>query len=213
MALDMTMMYLFHDALGRELQRITKVTARTDDDPAHVLRTAVGWELFKRYLTVHHTAEDALVWPVATAVLTERADGDVADSDGLALLAAMEAEHAGIDPLLDAIDAALADRDTGPARLGELTDALYTGLSAHLRHEERETLALLDATLTQEQWGRFGAEHARRVGDDARRYLPWILDGLAPDRAARILAGMPEPIRAAYHDEWKVEFERLRLWG
>ncbi len=207
MALDMTMMYVFHDAIGRELQRITKVTARADDDPAHVLRTAVGWELFKRYLTVHHTAEDEHVWPVAEAVLAGRGD-----DDGLALLAEMEAEHAAIDPLLAAIDAALADRDTGPARLGELTDALYTGISAHLRHEERETLALLDTTLTGEQWSRFGAAHAQGIGDDARRYLPWVLDGLAPQRAARILAAMPEPIRTAYRDEWRPEFERLRLW-
>ncbi|MET7400050.1 hemerythrin domain-containing protein [Dactylosporangium sp. NPDC005572] len=209
MALDMTMMYLLHDALGRELQRITKVTARADDDPAQVLRTAVGWELFKRYLTVHHTAEDLHVWPAATAALTDRAGG----AEGLALLEAMEAEHAAIDPLLADIDAALADRDTGPARLGELTDALYTGISGHLRHEEREALALIDATLTEEQWARFGAEHSRRIGDDARRYLPWILDGLPPQRAAGILTRMPEPIRTAYRDEWRPEFERLRLWG
>ena len=208
MGLDMTMMFVFHDAIGRELQRLTDVTARADDDPAHVLRTAVGWELFKRYLTVHHTAEDEHLWPAATAALTGRDD-----DGGLALLAAMEQEHATIDPLLDAIDTALADRDTGPARLGALTDALRTGGSAHLRHEERETLALLDDTLSAQQWSRFGAAHAQKIGDDARRYLPWLLDGLAPDRAARILAGMPEPIRVAYRDEWRPEFDRLRLWG
>jgi hypothetical protein len=206
MALDMTMMYAFHDAIDRELVRIAKVTARADDDPAHVLRTTVGWELFKRYLTIHHTAEDEHVWPAATAALAE-------GSDGLALLAAMEAEHAAIDPLLTAIDAALADRERGPARLGELTDALHAGLSAHLRHEEREALVLVGATLTEEQWGRFGADHGRRVGDDARRYLPWVLDGLAPERAAGILAGLPEPFRAAYRDEWRPAFDRLRLWG
>jgi hypothetical protein len=39
---DMTMMYAVHDAFRRELDRITRVTARTDDDPKHVLRTAAG---------------------------------------------------------------------------------------------------------------------------------------------------------------------------
>lgn len=35
----MTMMYTFHDALRRDLDRIARVTARTDDDdPKHVLR-------------------------------------------------------------------------------------------------------------------------------------------------------------------------------
>jgi hypothetical protein len=56
----------------------------------------------------------------------------------VALLDALEAEHSAIDPLLAAIDAALADRDSGPQRLGELTDALATALRAHLDHEEAE---------------------------------------------------------------------------
>lgn len=37
--------------------------------------------------------------------------------DDLAVVEAKEAEHAAIDPLSEAIDAALADRDSGPERL------------------------------------------------------------------------------------------------
>jgi hypothetical protein len=36
----------------------------------------------------------------------------------------MEAEHAAIDPLIETIDAALVDRDSGPERVAELTGAL-----------------------------------------------------------------------------------------
>jgi hypothetical protein len=70
--LDMTMMYAMHDALRRELERIARITARPDDDPRHVLGTAVGWEIFKTYLRVHHTAEDDAVWPVMYRVLAGR---------------------------------------------------------------------------------------------------------------------------------------------
>src|SRR5690242_6783439 len=100
---DMTTMYTMHDALRRDLEHIARVTARPNDDPKELLRTATGWEMFKTYLTVHHTAEDDMLWPRMREVL-----GD--DSDGVALLDAMEAEHAAIDPLMAAIDAALVDR-------------------------------------------------------------------------------------------------------
>ena len=118
----MTMMYAVHNALRRELERIARITARVDDDPQRVLRTSIGWAMFKTYLHVHHTAEDETVWPVMERLLTDR-------PDDLALLAAMESEHAAIDPMLDAIDAALADRDHGAQRLGGLVDALATGLN------------------------------------------------------------------------------------
>lgn len=204
--LDMTMMYAMHDALRRELTHIARITEREDDDPRQVLRAAVGWEMFKKYLHVHHTAEDDKVWPVMQLALANR-------PEDLALLDAMEAEHAAIDPLLDSIDAALADRESGPQRLGALVDSLITGLSGHLRHEETDALALIDATMTQQQWQLFGAEHSKRIGDDARRYLPWILDSASPERAAVILGRMPQPVRSAYPDEWLPAFAKLRRWG
>src|SRR5262245_53043492 len=95
--LDMTFMYVFHDAIRRDLERIARATSRESDDPTRVLRTAAGWEMFKKYLRIHHRAEDEAVWPVMYQVLTDR-------PDDLALLDAMEAEHARIDPLLDGID-------------------------------------------------------------------------------------------------------------
>ena len=106
-SLDMGMMYAMHDALRRELERIARISARADDDPQRILRTAVGWQLFKSYLLVHHTAEDDAAWAVMEQQLADQ------PSD-LALLQAMELEHAAIDPLLKAIDAAAADRERRP---------------------------------------------------------------------------------------------------
>lgn len=204
--IDMTMMYAVHDALRRELERIARVTARIDDDPRRVLGTAVGWEMFKRYLHAHHTAEDETVWPVMERLLAGR-------PDDLALLAAMESEHAAIDPLLDAVDAAVADRDSGTQRLGDLVDALVTGLSGHLKHEETEALALIDATLTEQQWQRLGQRQAELIGADAPRYLPWLLDDADPARIAAVLSRIPEQLRDAYRDEWRANYADLRLWG
>lgn len=203
--LNMSMMYLMHDALRRELERIARVTARADDDPRHILRTAVGWQLFKTYLHAHHTAEDETLWPMMTGLLPRRP----AD---LALLEALEAEHAVIDPLLDAVDAALADREHGPQRLGGLVDTLDTSLRGHLRHEESEGLPLIDDILNPEQWSRLGRRQAELIGTGVPRYLPWLLDDVDPQRAAAILAGMPEQFRTAYQDEWRAAYRDLDLW-
>ncbi|SEG76326.1 Hemerythrin HHE cation binding domain-containing protein [Thermomonospora echinospora] len=204
--LDMRMMVAVHNAFRRDLERIARITARTDDDPRRVLRTAAGWEMFKTYLRVHHTSEDDALWPVMRQALADR-------PDGLALLEAMEAEHAAIDPLLNAVDTALTDRDHGPERLGDLTDALAVTLGEHLGHEESEGLPLIDATLTEQQWQHFGAVHRDRIGTAAPRYLPWVLDDANEEAAAAILARLPESIRTAYRDEWRSAYAGLDLWS
>lgn len=165
---DMAMMLAFHDALRRELGHIARVTARRTDDPRHVMATAAGWQMFKNYLHVHHGCEDDVLWPALEKTLADR-------PDDLALLAAMEAEHAAIDPLLTAIDATLANPASGPERLGDLADALATTLGAHLRHEEGDALALIDATVTDEQWQDFGQEHGQRFGPEAPASSPGYL--------------------------------------
>jgi hemerythrin-like domain-containing protein len=202
---DMTMMYVMHDALRRDLDSIARVTARPDDDPGHILRAAAGWQMFASYLQAHHTTEDDMLWPLMRAALAD-------NSDGVALLDAMEAEHAAIDPLLAAIDAALADRESGPQRLGELTDALAIALRGHLDHEEAEGLALIDATVTEQQWQAFRAEGGRRVAGDVHRYMPWLLDGASPDITAMVLGMLPPAVRQTYRDEWQPAFAGLTLW-
>lgn len=120
------MMLAFHDALRRELGHIARVAAIKTDDPRHVMATAAGWQMFKAYLQVHHGCEDDLLRPVMEKALADRADD-------LALLAALEAEHAAIDPLLNAVDATLANPASGPERLGDLTDAVATTLTCATR--------------------------------------------------------------------------------
>jgi iron-sulfur cluster repair protein YtfE (RIC family) len=89
--LDMSMMFAMHDALRRELVQVTRIAALRDDDPKKLLRAALGWELFKKFLLVHHQTEDDVLWP---ALRTQAAG----HSDRLALADALEAEHSVIEP-------------------------------------------------------------------------------------------------------------------
>ncbi len=204
--LDMTYMYVFHDALRRDLDRLARFTAHESDDPGRFLRSAAGWEMFKKYLRIHHRAEDEAVWPVMYRLLADQ-------PDDLALLDAMEAEHAVIDPMLDAVDAALADPDGGSARLGAAVESVRSNLTGHLRHEETEALALIDATLTEAQWRHFGEIQRVAIADDTHRYLPWLLDDMSTEHVEYILGLMPEQLRKTYDDHWQPAYAQLDPWG
>lgn len=203
---DMSTTLAIHDALRRDLERIARLAARGEDEAWRVLRFAGGWEMFERYLRVHHDAEDAALWPLLRRRLARR-------PDELALIAVMEAEHATFDPLLDTIDAALADPVWGPARLDDLLDGLVTGLRGHLAHEEDEVLPLLDAVAGAEQVHRLDVEHGRRIGSGTCHYLPWLLDRADPETVTTILGRLPESILPTYLNRWQPAYAARDLWG
>ena len=205
-AIDLTGMYAMHNALRRELAHLDRVTTGSELDPRRILTESGGWDLFKRALHAHHTAEDDALWPALRETCAAYAEES-------ALLEAMAAEHAAIDPLIAAIDAVAADPEADPSRLGELVDALSTGLTGHLRHEEDAVLPLVQRSITPEQWARFGQAHAQRIGPDASRLLPWILDGADEKTTAAMLAPMPEPARDAYESAWLPAYEATDRWG
>ena len=166
--LDMSMMVALHDALRRELAQVGRIARLRDDNPGPLLRAALGWELFKKFLTIHHQAEDDVLWPALRARLAGQ-------PDRVALADALEAEHEVIEPLLAAVDAAAADPDYGYQRLGDIVDELSVRLTAHLAHEEADGLPLIDASLTPAEWQHFARVHGERNLPDASRYLPWLL--------------------------------------
>ena len=165
---DMTMMFVMHDALRRDLDRIARLAARADDDPKHILRTAAGWEMFKSYLHAHHTSEDELLWPPLRNALPD-------DSYGTALLDAMEAEHATIDPLIDAFDAALADRNTGPARLGDGRCSCEWVTHAS-QHEEKKACPSSTRSSPRSSGRRSAPGEPSTSQTTSPRFMPWMLD-------------------------------------
>jgi hypothetical protein len=203
--LDMSMMFAMHDALRRELVQVARIASLRDDDPGKLLRAALGWALFKKFLLVHHESEDDALWPALRARVAEQ-------PDRVALVDALEAEHAGIDPLLTAIDAAAADPGYGYQRFGDIVDELVTKLNAHLTHEESEGLALIDAALTPAQWQHFAQVHAGRVGGDAPVYMPWLLNGASQQTLDAVLGKFPPPLLTTFQEEWGPRYATLRVW-
>ena len=203
--LDVSMMFAMHDALRRELVQVERIARRTDDNPGRLLRAALGWELFKKFLLVHHQSEDDVLWPTLRTKVAGR-------PDRVALADALEAEHAVIEPLLTAIDAAAADPDYGYQRFGDIVDELSAKLNAHLAHEETDGLPLIDASLTPAQWQHFAQVHGERNLPDAARFMPWLLAGARPEVLAAILGKFPPPLLTAYREQWAPAYAAQTVW-
>ncbi|WP_411105207.1 hemerythrin domain-containing protein [Streptomyces sp. cmx-4-9] len=205
-AIDLTLMYAMHGALRRDLAQLDRVTIAADRDPARVLATAAGWTLFKQALRAHHTAEDGALWPSLRRNLADR-------PKDLALLEVMEAEHAAIAPVIEAIDELLAEPEADTLQLGQLTDALARGLAGHLRHEEETAFPLMRRSLTAEQWAHFSQVHAQRMGKDAPLLLPWLLDGADELTTTRLLAQLPAHMYADCTARWIPAYIALDRWS
>jgi len=189
--LDMTMMYAFHDALRRDLESVARMTARSE-----------GWNLFERFLRAHHDAEDDALWPVLREAL-------IGQTEDLSLLDEMEAEHAALGPLLEAIDDALDGGTSAP----EARTDLAARLQEHLTHEEEEALPVIDRTLNDEQWMQFGEASVARIGPDMPILLPWVLDGADAERTKAALGSLPEPVQQQYRNEWQPAYAARNWWA
>jgi hypothetical protein len=185
--IDLTMMFVMHHAFRRDLNAFVAAAHRTPADDTPTWRALHGrWDLFGRFLHHHHSGEDAGLWPM----LMERVD-----DAGRSVLVAMEAEHADIDPLLAKCTdgfAALAtrpDEDTRAALQVRVVAAREL-LEAHLRHEERDALALVQAHLTPADWHRLDEEHFKPAYGPREflAVLPWALHELPAPARRRALA-------------------------
>jgi iron-sulfur cluster repair protein YtfE (RIC family) len=203
---DLTIMIAAHEALRRDLVGLAHAAGDAGrSGPARREAVGRGWEVFQRQLHIHHTAEDELIWPA----LRERlAHSDAARS----VLDAMEAEHQQIDPLLDAVNRAMARPDGGDGELGDTVDVLTMALHGHLAHEEKEALPLIGTALTAAEWrgvGRqIGVQNLRHAGE----MFAWMLDGAEPEKAAAGVHELPPPARLLYRAVWRPRVARRARW-
>ena len=208
---DLTIMLSAHAAFRRDLAQLARAATFADlPDPGRRASVQAGWELFKRQLHIHHTAEDEIVWPALRERLTR-------SENAQSVLDAMEAEHRQIDPLLAAVDVAFARADHGHRAdvraIGDAADALAGSLTAHLTHEERDGLPLIGEALTSAEWRRVGFRIVRKNGLSAGgEMFAWLADGADPDHAAAAIGTLPPPARLVYRAIWRPRYKRTSRW-
>lgn len=204
--IDMSMMYAMHNALRRDLTKMAEVAARTDVDPRRILANGSSYGLFKKALTIHHGSEDDALWPPLREAVAGKPDEE-------AVLDAIEAEHAQLDPLLESVDAVLADEGADREKVASVTGALAEALAAHLEHEEKEALPLIDARLTQEQWQHYSEVHVAKTGPDTATLLPWLLEDADENVVEMMTARMPENVRGMFNDQWTPAYRDRDRWN
>ena len=161
---DLAVMYVMHHAFRRDLAAFAHAVPATPVE-AQATWSALEqrWTRFAEVLHHHHSGEDSGLWPLLLDRVT--AAGDLA---ARATLAAMEAEHEQIDPLLEACAAGFARMAAGGtaderAALAVRTAAARDDLGRHLEHEETEALALVQRHLTSQDWHRMEEEYSKSV--------------------------------------------------
>jgi len=202
---DLTIMIAAHDAFRRDLVSLARAASAPDRaDPARREPVSHGWEVFKRQLHFHHTGEDRYIWPRLGERLAR-------SESALSTLQAMEEEHARVDPLLAAVDAAFAD--PGDDRLADAVDELVTALHGHLRHEERDALPLIGSALTAAEWRAVGRQLARENGlSGGAEFFSWMLHGAPGEQAKAVLGQLPPPLRLVYRVAWKPRYGKVSRW-
>jgi Hemerythrin HHE cation binding domain len=202
---DLTVMLAAHDAFRRDLVSLARAASAADRaDPRRREQVGRGWQVFKRQLHFHHTGEDQLVWP-------RLADRLAHSENALSTLEAMEAEHALVDPLLEAVDAAFVDPEGD--ELAGAVDELVTTLHGHLAHEERDALPLIGTALTAGEWRAVGVRMGRANGiSGSSEFFAWMLDGIPADEVAAVLAELPAPLRLVYRRVWQPRYSKVTRW-
>lgn len=195
--IDMQMMYLMHHAFRRDLARFCEAVRRTPiGDRETWTALEERWELFAEILHKHHTGEDDGLWPW----LRERAEpGEVA------VLAAMEAEHAEIDPLLESCASGFrrlathADEDARSA-LAVRVSAARQSLDRHLGHEETDAIAIVQRLMSAEDWERLEEEHFRKDASlpYVARVVPWVAEDLPREVVSGVLAAGGMPVKVLF---------------
>ncbi|WP_326599920.1 hemerythrin domain-containing protein [Streptomyces sp. NBC_01803] len=198
--INFDVMFATHDAFRRDLERLEAAAVAGKTDTPEV---RAGWENFKHQLHIHHTVEDERLWPTVQSKVGDKPEPNE-------LLREMEAEHGQLDPVLTAVDEALAAKSPD---LIEKIKELGAVLGFHMKHEEESALPLIQETCTNADWTNFAKGMAQAQGiKGAAVYIPWILDSISAADRQKFLVNMPPPARALNKLFWESRYHKKQLW-
>jgi hypothetical protein len=195
---DMSGMYLMHHAFRRDLRDVTAAAGLTPlEDGTTWLAISKRWSHFSHHLHGHHSVEDRVLWPL----LLDRVDA-AGDTTGREVLAAMEAEHEQIDPLLQECSDLIEAMATAPdaavrARLVAALSRAAEVLDAHLSHEEREAVVLVQRHVGGPEWEELERKEFRGKPSlgELRFQLPWMVHEV-PDEVVTAMVRAAGPVFA-----------------
>ncbi len=191
---DVHEMVVIHRVFRREFVAIPRLVRRVRDADADRARTvSAHLRLILAGLHLHHTGEDAVLWPL----LLQRAEPSAT------LVETMQRQHERVDEYAAQVESLLEAWERMPSviageQLARVVEQFAEALLEHLDLEEREILPLVSRHLTVAEWDSLG-EHGKE--SMSSRQLPLMFGAILEDadagERARMLAHLPWPIRLA----------------
>lgn len=202
---DIRDMYVVHRAFRREfvlIPRLVRSVAPGDLRRAAVVATHA--RLILAGLDMHHTGEDALLWPK----LLER---DAPDAD---LIHRMEVQHHRVEELIADLSAALPRweaeaRSAVGEEVASSFDALRVALLEHLDDEEEHILPIAARCMTQEEWNALG-QHGLAKLEKAQVPVLFgaLLEEATPEETTLMLSLVPLPVRLLVRTVFAWQYRR-----
>jgi len=202
---DVRDMYVVHRVFRREFTLIPRlVRAVRPGDTARARVVAGHARLVLAGLDMHHTGEDALLWPK----LLERA------APSADLVHRMEAQHHRVEELIAELGEALPrwEAEARPAVTEEVAstfDALRVALLEHLDDEERHILPLAERHITPQEWAGLGEHGMAKVKkSDLPVLFGSMLEEASPDERTLMLGLVPAPVRLLLRTVFAWQYRR-----
>ena len=198
-------MALIHRILRHGFDEAKQLVENTPPD-AHERARAIGGYIGFTLdgLHNHHSTEDELLWPA----LQERA------RPSQTLIARMEKQHAAVDAGVQEVRRQLEPWTRIPSveassALSGALDSVITALAEHLAEEERDVVPLIGQHVTQQEWETLGKRAFDKFAPSQRfTAMGQMLEVATPEEAAKMLAGMPAPIKIIWRLVGKREYDR-----
>ena len=190
--IDVSDMVVVHRAFRREFGLLPGlVRAVPAGDTARAAVLAAHLRLCLDGLHLHHTGEDAMLWPV----LLERA------APSADVVHRMEADHERVHQRLEVLRAALGrwETEARPAVTEEVAagiEALAAVVLPHLADEEREILPLAARHMSEAEWeavGQHGMAHMQKA--QLPLMFGMVLEECDAEERTRMLGVLPPPVR------------------
>lgn len=156
-------------------------------------------------LHAHHSTEDELIWPA----LHERA------SLSGNLITRMEDQHAQVHAAVGHTRELLASWVAAPtaessAALASAIGTIMDRLAEHLAEEERDVVPLIATHITQAEWERQGKVSFGKFKPRQRfTAMGEMLQTASPEEAARMMAGLPAPVRVIWRFFGQRKYQRF----
>jgi len=202
---DVRDMYVVHRVFRREFALIPRlVRTVVPGDTARAGVVAGHARLVLAGLDMHHTGEDALLWPR----LLERA------APSADLVHRMEGQHHRVEECIARLSEALTrwEDEARPAVSDEVADGfdeLRVALLEHLDDEERYILPLAERHITPQEWAGLG-EHGMAKVKKAELPILFgaILEEATPDERTMMLGLVPAPVRVLLRTVFAWKYRR-----